>query len=344
MNEHLAGVPNSEEVSLALRHCWQPVARVEELRHGPKLTVVLGERLAVFLTDGGEPAVVSDRCAHRGASLSMGEVRGECIRCPYHGWEWAGKDGACSRIPSLTDQRQIPRGAKISVFPARLQWGLVWACLEKPAAELPNPDWFDPEEWQWQHGPPFELPVALGLMIENFRDVAHFAFVHEATLGVVEEVVEPLEPVRDGLEVSLRRTMAPGEEAERIWGSVHEVHYQAIAPNFISVRMETTEGERAILHSARAISATESVHYWIQALSRDFEAGRLGEAIEFEERVYAEDAAVISAIDPPELPLGPSAEVSTLADAYTLAYRQAFVEFVDQALAERRSQSTSIVS
>lgn len=336
--------PSSEEVSLAMRRCWQPVARVEDLESSPQRAVLMGESLAIFLTEGGDAVVVSDRCPHRGASLSMGEVRGECIQCPYHGWEWAGGDGKCQRIPSLADQKQIPPDARVSVFPARVLLGLVWTCLEEPVSEIPSPAWFDPEGWQWQHGPPFELPVALGLMIENFRDVAHFAFVHKATLEVSAEVVEPLEAHRDGLEATMRRTMVPGEQAERIWGPVREMHYQVVAPNFISVRMDTIEGERAILHAARAISATESVHYWIQALTQDFAPERLAEAIEFEERVYAEDAAIISAIEPSELPLGPSPEINTLADAYTLAYRQAFAEFVRRALAERPAQSTSIVS
>jgi phenylpropionate dioxygenase-like ring-hydroxylating dioxygenase large terminal subunit len=335
MSEGGKQAPSNEDVSLALRRCWQPLARVEDLRQGPQRAVLLGESLAVFLTESGEPAVVSDRCPHRGASLSMGEVRGECIQCPYHGWEWAGQDGACRRIPSLADQAQIPPGARVSVYPAREHWGLVWTCLEEPTSEIPDVSWFDPQEWQWGHGRPFELPVALGLMIENFRDVAHFAFVHKATLGVVDEVVEPLEPVRNGLEVTLRCTMAAGEEAERVWGSARDIHYQVIAPNFISTRMDTIEGERAILHCARAISATESAHYWIQALTREFAAERLGEAIEFEERVYAEDRTIVSAVEPRELPLDTETGISTLADAYTLAYRQAFAEFVHKALAAR---------
>ena len=74
--------PSSEEVSLALRRCWQPVARVEDLEHGPQRAVLLGEALAVFLTESGKPAVVADRCAHRGASLSMGKVGGESDPVP----------------------------------------------------------------------------------------------------------------------------------------------------------------------------------------------------------------------------------------------------------------------
>src|SRR5262245_29417114 len=121
---------SSEDVAVALRHCWQPVARLEDLKNGPQRAVLLGEALAVFLTESGEVAVVTDRCAHRGASLSMGKVCGDAIQCPYHGWEWAGHDGACIRIPSLADQRQIPPRARIPSYPCRVHWGLVWTTLE----------------------------------------------------------------------------------------------------------------------------------------------------------------------------------------------------------------------
>ena len=53
--------PTSEEVCLALRHCWQPVARLEDLAHGPQRAVLLGEALAVFLAESGKAAVVADR-------------------------------------------------------------------------------------------------------------------------------------------------------------------------------------------------------------------------------------------------------------------------------------------
>ena len=86
--------------------------------------------------------------------------------------------------------------------------------LEEPLGEPPELPWFDAEAWTWGHGEPFELPVALGVMIENFRDVAHFAFVHQATLGAMPEVIEPLEPERDGLEVTLRRKMEFGDDAD----------------------------------------------------------------------------------------------------------------------------------
>jgi len=328
-------VPTSDEISLALRRCWQPVARMHDLERGPQRSVLLGEALSVFLTESGAPAVVSDRCAHRGASLSMGKVQGDSIQCPYHGWEWAGADGACTRVPSLPRQSQIPPRARIPAYPVREQWGLVWTVLEEPLGEPPAVPWFDAEQWTWGHGEPFELPVGLGLMIENFRDVSHFAFVHQATLPGMPEEIEPLEPKRDGLEVVLRRKQEWNNDADDVWGTLREMEYHTIAPNFIGARIITDEGDRCLLHAARAIGATESAHYWIEGGLENFDAEQVQAAIEYDWRVYSEDIPIISAIEPPELPLDPNADVNTLADRYTLAYRAAFREFVDRALAAR---------
>jgi nitrite reductase/ring-hydroxylating ferredoxin subunit len=333
-DERPRAAPTSEEVSLALRHCWQPVARVQDLASGPQRVVLLGEALAVFLTESGKPAVVADRCAHRGASLSMGKVAGDSVQCPYHGWEW-GETGACTRIPSLPDQSQIPARARIPAFPAREHWGLVWTVLEEPLGELPTMPWFDEEEWEWGHGTPFELPVSMGIMIENFRDVAHFAFVHQATLGAMPEVIEPLHPERDEFRVTLRRKMLAGDGADQIWGSLRELHTHAIAPNFTSGQILSVKGERCLLHAARAISATESAHYWIAGITEDYDEYSVEETIEFEQRLYSEDCAIISAVEPRELSLDPDAEANTLADRFTLSYRQAFSDYVDRALSLR---------
>lgn len=336
MTDDHTSVPSSEDVALALRHCWQPVARLEDLKDGPQRAVLLDQPLAVFLTESGEVAVVADRCAHRGAQLSMGKVRGDCIQCPYHGWEWAG-DGSCARIPSLADQRQIPPLARIPSYPCRVHWGLVWTTLEEPLTDVPDVPWFDSDGWTWGHGAPFELPVAFGLMIENFRDVAHFAFVHEATLGPQPPEVEPLMPERNGLEVTLHRDMEWGEGASSAWGALREIEYHTIAPNFTSGRLFTDEGERCLLHVARAISATESMHYWIDGGLENFDEERLEKVIAYDAAIYAEDIAIVSKVLPPELSLDPNAEINTLADRYTLAYREAFADFVNQALAARNA-------
>ena len=182
-DERLRGVPTQRGRLARAAPLLAAGARLEDLKHGPQRAVLLGEALAVFLTESGKPAVVADRCAHRGASLSMGKVEGDSIQCPYHGWEWAGENGACTRIPSLPDQSQIPPRARIPAFPAASTGASSGRCWRSRWASCPTLPWFDAEEWTWGHGTPFELPVGFGMMIENFRDVAHFAFVHQATLG-----------------------------------------------------------------------------------------------------------------------------------------------------------------
>jgi hypothetical protein len=278
--------------------------------------------------------VVSDRCPHRGASLSLGRVVGDSVQCPYHGWEWNGT-GTCTRVPSLADQRQIPPGARVDAYPARERWGLVWSALEEPLGEPPGFSCFEEETWSWAHGTSFELPVDLGVMIENFRDVAHFAFVHRDSFGAIPEVVEPLEVEREGTVVRMRRQMVAGEGARETWDGIEEIIYRVAAPNFTSGHLLTRSGERCVIHAARAINETESAHYWLAGVTRDYEFG-LEATLASEEKVYAEDLRIVATVTPPRLPLEEDATVNTLADRFTLAYREAYRTFV----AETRRSAT----
>jgi phenylpropionate dioxygenase-like ring-hydroxylating dioxygenase large terminal subunit len=325
--------PDTEQVQRALRRCWQPVARVSDLTSGPQRSVLLGEPLTVFLTEGGEPAVLADRCPHRGASLSLGQVRGAGIQCPYHGWKWEGGGGRCTRIPSLPDQRQIPPDARVPAYPTREQWGLVWTALEEPLGDLPSAPWFEAGEWIVGEGEPFELPVSFGVMIENFRDVAHFAFVHRATMGEIAEVVEPLSVQTQGFQVRMKREMRVGEGAEEAWVSMCAIDYQAIAPNFVSAQLYFTDGStRCLLQASREIEIGHSIHYWIVGHSPDYTEYDLAQVIAFEDALYEEDRRTVRTVLPPVLPLDPRADLNTLADSFTLAYRQAFLAWVDVAL------------
>jgi hypothetical protein len=77
------------------------------------------------------------------------------------------------------------------------------------------------------------------------------------------------------------------------------------------------------------------MHYWIEGGLENFGEARLEKAIAYDAAIYAEDIAIVSKVQPPELPLDPNAQIDTLADRYTLAYREAFADFVNQALAAR---------
>ena len=54
----------------------------------------------MFRDDNGVPHVLDAYCPHLGADLGAGgQVVGECLQCPFHGWEFRGSDGQCVKIP-----------------------------------------------------------------------------------------------------------------------------------------------------------------------------------------------------------------------------------------------------
>ena len=66
----------------------------------PLLWRVAGLELAVFRDTSGTAHVVDAYCPHMGASLSVGgQVKGNCIECPFHGWRFRGDDGKCVHVP-----------------------------------------------------------------------------------------------------------------------------------------------------------------------------------------------------------------------------------------------------
>ncbi len=148
-----------------------------------------------------------------------------------------GRNGACLASPRWPTSVKSHPGPAFPPFRHASIGGWSGRCSGSRSASS-QPSLVRPDEWIWGHGPPFELPVAFGVMIENFRDLSHLAFVHQRTLGVVPEVIEPLEVERDGGEVRMSRKMQIGA-GEEIWRSVRELRYHVIAPNFTSVHMFT---------------------------------------------------------------------------------------------------------
>lgn len=159
---------------------WYVVAESHELRAGRVLArTVLGERLAVFRDAVGQPAALRDRCMHRAAPLSMGQVDGGQLRCPYHGWTYRG-DGTVAAVPAEGPDAREVAGRCARRYATREQHGYVYVRL----SDAPTVD-----------QPPFALPAwgergwgrvrlqnrfanTVTNCVENFIDVPHTVFVH----------------------------------------------------------------------------------------------------------------------------------------------------------------------
>ena len=57
-----------------------------------RVVLVDEKPIAVFNIDG-EFTAMDNRCPHRGGSLGDGELEGEIVTCPWHGWQYELKTG-----------------------------------------------------------------------------------------------------------------------------------------------------------------------------------------------------------------------------------------------------------
>ena len=119
------------------RDFWYPVVRITAARQCPQSFELLGESLVIWLTEAGEPVAARDRCCHRSAKLSLGQVIDGELRCPYHGWGF-DQTGACVHWPQQSGDRPIPRTDRIPTYHAQIRYDYVWVCLGEP--RLPIPD------------------------------------------------------------------------------------------------------------------------------------------------------------------------------------------------------------
>jgi phenylpropionate dioxygenase-like ring-hydroxylating dioxygenase large terminal subunit len=331
--------PGPEDFAKALRRGWYPVAQSLDLTR-PVGCRLLDVELLVFRDSGGRARVTSNQCPHRGAPLSMGVVADNAIQCPYHGWRWDGESGRCVLIPAVGANGAIPPAARLDVFPAREKYGLVWTSLASdPVNDVPHFEEFDGLEWggEFVSGPPWDVGVNICAAIENFRDVAHFPFVHQETMGVMPHEVGPLDTWRDGFHAHLERRESPPEvgTGSTTFAAAHPeggavVKYHAVAPSAVATVMDApATGKRVIVFAVAPTSLESSRWFMTENVTPGFPVP-IDELLALGRAITDEDVAIVERLRPRGFE-GLFGQVHCAADAYTLRYRQAFLSFVNHA-------------
>ncbi len=78
------------------------VATTDEVLPGTgKVAEVNGQAIALFNVDGTFYAI-DNTCVHRGGPLGEGELEDDTVSCPWHGWQYNVKTGACLNNPSAS--------------------------------------------------------------------------------------------------------------------------------------------------------------------------------------------------------------------------------------------------
>lgn len=77
------------------------VASADEIpEDAGKLVEVDGQEIALFKSNG-EICAIHNLCPHAGGPLSEGGLKDGHVICPWHGWEFNLKSGACAFNPAI---------------------------------------------------------------------------------------------------------------------------------------------------------------------------------------------------------------------------------------------------
>jgi phenylpropionate dioxygenase-like ring-hydroxylating dioxygenase large terminal subunit len=319
-------------VEPALRRGWHPVARSDEVGAGPHRVLLLGEPWVLF-HDGTQMRAFIDRCPHRLAPLSLGQCIGDTLQCGYHGWRFAS-DGRCVAIPSLGAGSAFPARAYLTPA-ARVEerYGLVFLAPDEPLVPLTEIPEAENGRFQFGELTPIRARASVGLLADNFLDMAHFPFVHGGTFGSDEAAEVPNYSVdRRGLSfsVSYEHIFANREDpavatGERPLMQARRLTYQLDAPFQLTLRIDFLESGGTNLIGFFLQPETEDRCRVYTTLWRDDlggDAQRMADAVDYELAAVREDLLIQEAFDRLVLPLDPALEVHTRADRITLELRR----------------------
>lgn len=171
-----------------LRNAWYAAATTGELAAKPLLArTLLGEPI-VFFRDPATGAAVAleDRCCHRGAPLSLGEVTEAGLVCGYHGLVF-DRTGRCIDMPGIGGR--IPPTARVAAYPVAEQSGFLWIWMGEPARAaaapipaIPHATEEDERRPRRAHGV-MHVKASYVLFLENLMDLTHLPYVHKTSIG-----------------------------------------------------------------------------------------------------------------------------------------------------------------
>lgn len=83
------------------------VAKVNEISDGKMKHVEVNGKELLIANIGGKFYAINDRCGHMNALLSMGNLTGNTVTCPFHGAKFDVTNGKKLSEPVLTPSQQM---------------------------------------------------------------------------------------------------------------------------------------------------------------------------------------------------------------------------------------------
>jgi vanillate O-demethylase monooxygenase subunit len=166
-----------------LRNVWYVAAWADELKEKPIARRICDEPVVLFRDQAGRAVALEDRCCHRAAPLSRGEIVAGGIQCGYHGLTF-DHSGKCVAIPG---QPRIPEEARVRAYPIVEKDMFVWVWMGDAARADANkivdfPYHNDHAQWPGKHDC-YPIKGNYMLMVDNLMDLTHLGYLHAKTVG-----------------------------------------------------------------------------------------------------------------------------------------------------------------
>ena len=335
-------LPHNNPTYLALRNFWHPVAYADEVTDKPLGAMLMGEKI-VLARLGGELTAMEDRCPHKGAALSLGQIIDCRLECPYHGWQFDEK-GDCVRIPAREEMATV-MNRKVRKYHATESGGMIWVCLaDEPKYAPPVFPELNDKSFRVLKGKPYDWKTSTPRRLENFVDFAHFSYVHDGTIGSRDNPrVEPVKVWREDNVMRFDRSGVKepgvGKKKELLgltddWIEPTNI-YHVTMPHTVHLKRIFPGDQHYILFMAASpVDATTTRSFWWQA--RDFGTSEEHDAffLDFEDIVLAEDKPIIESQTPIQMDLAGELARQEMpvrhADIVSVEYRRWLLELTNE--------------
>lgn len=324
-----------------LKNFWYAVCLSTEVKEKPIRVTALGNELVIYRNSKGAPVVMSDLCVHRGGALSDGWTKGDCVVCPYHGWEY-DQEGACVRIPANQDGVPIPRKARVDSYPTQEKYGFIFAFLgdlpEEERPPIPEFPEFDMPQYTPLWGD-YWWDVHYTRAVENGMDISHTPFVHAGSFGnpdepqIQEYTVEEV-PLGGDAVVYLNPPPARG-----MWGRLRGGDQKERPrvrtmggfrmPNITRLQVQLPFGDFVLYVCHLPVTEDKTRSIWLQ-LRSFFKQGFFNkDSTRRVIKIFNEDRRTVMEQRPELLPYDLAAELHVRSDAIQIAYRKLRNKYLD---------------
>ena len=334
-----------------LKNQWYAVEFGEEVRDTPHKVQVMGQQLVLYRDTAGRVVAHSDICIHRGAPLSGGKVKGDCVECPYHGWQF-DRDGKCVVIPANREGLPIPKKARVDSYPVVERYGMIFIFLgdlpedERPPVPNLASEGLEPVAGAVHQGMrqirgEFHWNANYERVLENAVDIAHAPFVHAGSFGNPDKPQVDdyeVEEIRDGehlVEIATTVYLSP-PPPKGIWAALSrgkerppvETRTAIFPPNASLLSVKTPIGQIKIFTMSIPVDEHHSISKWrmyrsfftepwaLKLLRADKDSWRRTH------KIFLEDQPTVEGQRPEFVPFDIAAELHVKADALQLVYRR----------------------